>query len=289
MNVFSLDQTLSRLSPRRRDSHKGNFGRVLLVGGSRGMAGAIVLAGLAALRSGAGLVTLAVPDICLDTVASFEPSLMTAPLPSDSSGRLTATARDTILPWMEKATAIGCGPGLGRSNEITDFVNWLYCTARQASVFDADALNALAVNSNRLTDSAGPRVLTPHLGEFRRLIGEPELTADVARQRVTSFATKHALVTVFKGHRSIITNGEKTVENATGNPGMATAGTGDVLTGILTALLAQGLEPLAAARLAVHVHGVAGDLAAAKTGEISLIASDLLQQLPSAFSQCLTE
>jgi NAD(P)H-hydrate epimerase len=277
---------LPQLPPRRPDAHKGDFGRALLIGGSRGMAGAIALAGMACLRSGAGLVKLAVPKCILDTVAGFEPSYMTMPLPCDRTGRIKLRSPKKLAKFLEPATCVACGPGLGRSHRLEFFVRTLYECSPQPLVVDADGLNALSATDNGLTNPAGPRILTPHPGEFARLAKTPEdakFTRDEQISQAQQLATDHNFVILLKGHRTVITDGTRTVENNTGNPGMATGGTGDVLTGIITALVCQGLSPFDAAVLGAHVHGLAGDLAAAELGQVSLIASDLLKYLPKAF------
>ena len=274
---------LPLLPTRAIDSHKGDYGKVLLVGGSQGMSGAISLAGMACLRSGAGLVTLAVPDVCLNVVASFEPSYMTVPLPSDEKGRLTATAQEQLAALADEATCVACGPGLGRSQRVTDLVAWMYEVLPQPIVFDADALFALAEKQDRLDDPAGPRILTPHRGEFARLIGKEKLDREQAELRAAQYAIRHSLIMLLKGNETVVTDGRRSIHNATGNPGMATGGSGDVLTGVITALLGQGLGEFDAARLAAYVHGLAGDLAAVKLGQTSMIASDIVSHLPAAF------
>ncbi|HVU88652.1 MAG TPA: NAD(P)H-hydrate dehydratase [Pirellulales bacterium] len=280
--------TLPRLAKRSADSNKGDYGRVLLIGGSRGMAGAAGLAGTAAARSGAGLVRLAVADSCLDTIAAYEPSLMTSPLACDAEGRIAgaARARLTELTKPSAATVVACGPGLSRSSDLDELVAWLYTTVEQPAVFDADALNALAAQPDVLRRPGGPRVLTPHPGEFARLVQAPKIAErSVQELQAIEFAQEIHAVVVLKGHRTLVTDGRQSVHNKTGNPGMATGGSGDVLTGIITALLGQKLSPFDAARLGVHVHGLAGDLAAAELGEVSLIASDLIRFLPAAFRE----
>jgi ADP-dependent NAD(P)H-hydrate dehydratase len=295
------EDPLPRLPPRSPDAHKGDFGLALIVGGSRGMAGAVTLAGLAALRGGAGLVRLAVPETVLDTVAGFEPSYMTVPLPADQAGRIAAGAFDRIVELTEAATAIACGPGLGRSFELDQIVVRLYQEIAKPMIFDADALNALAAESDVLAHPGGPRMITPHPGEFARLIGG-KLEGDCPNFRVSEngtvpvfslrqdaavqLAARCGIVVVLKGHRTLVTDGHRQALNATGNPGMATGGSGDVLTGLTTALLCQKMAPFDAARLAVHLHGLAGDLAAEELGQVSLIASDLIQYLPEAFQEC---
>ncbi len=274
---------LPLLPPRAADSHKGDYGKVLLVGGSRGMSGAIALAGMACLRSGAGLVTLAVPHVCLDVVASFEPCYMTVPLPCDEWGRLTVAAQEPLAELADSVTCIACGPGLGRSQRVTDVVAWMYQVLPQPIIFDADALFALAERRDRLDEPAGPRILTPHLGEFKRLAGEQNLDREKAEIFAAQVAISRQAVILLKGHDTVITDGQRSVHNTTGNPGMATGGSGDVLTGIIAALLGQRLTPFDAARLGAHVHGLAGDLAAAKLGTTSMIASDIVAHLPEAF------
>jgi ADP-dependent NAD(P)H-hydrate dehydratase len=282
-NEPNTSPPLPRLPPRAPESHKGDFGRALLVGGSRGMSGAIALAGMATLRSGAGLVKLAVPDAVLDTVASFEPSYMTVALPCDRDGRITLAARAVIEPLIDVANCVACGPGLGRSDDLTELVVWMYSSIAQPLVLDADALNALATRPDVQANPGGPRVLTPHPGEFRRLIGDDTSTDDQLLVHAVEFSRRNGVVVVLKGHRTLITDGSRSVRNTTGNPGMATGGSGDVLTGIITALVCQQLSPFDAAQLGVHIHGLAGDLAAAELGQVSLIASDLVRYLPQAF------
>lgn len=254
------------------------------------MAGAIALAGMACLRSGAGLVKLAVPDCILDTVAGFEPSFMTVPLPCDRSGRIKLRSTRKLARFLEPATCVACGPGLGRSRKLQSFVRALYETVPQPLVIDADGLNALAEtfagSASEAPLPAGPRILTPHPGEFARLVNTPEGIKPSREDQVAEaqqFAAERNLIILLKGSRTIITDGTRTAENTTGNPGMATGGTGDVLTGIITALVCQGLSPFEAAVLGAHVHGLAGDLAAAELGQVSLIAGDLLKYLPQAF------
>ena len=278
------NDALTQLSPRPANAHKGDFGRVLIVGGSCGMTGAAALAGIAALRSGAGLVQVAVPKACWQVVAASEPSYMTVPLPGDSEGRLALDARPRIKQLSQQANVIACGPGLGQSDELVELVRWMNITIACPIVFDADALNSLAHHVPSLRNAAGPRILTPHPGEFGRLIGDPSAPIATLRDSVQSFAERHQAVVILKGHRSLITDGRRLAENETGNPGMATGGAGDVLTGIVAALVGQGLTCWEAARLGTHIHGRAGDLALDVLGETSLIASDLPRYLAAAFS-----
>ncbi len=284
MNVPNHETPLPRLPKRPADAHKGDFGLALIVGGCRGMAGAVALAGMAALRGGAGLVRLAVPKVCLDTVAAFEPSYMTVPLPNDAEGRLAGRAYHRVVELAEAATVIACGPGLGHSIELDKLVGRLYRKGPQPMVFDADALNALATQPEILAMTGGPRILTPHPGEFARLIGE-HLEGEERASAAVELAARCGVVIVLKGHRTVITDGRRRTNNTTGNPGMATGGSGDVLTGLITALACQGLDLFEAARLGVHLHGLAGDQAVAELGEVSMIAGDLVQFLPDAFEE----
>lgn len=288
---------LPQMSPRSADSHKGDFGRALVVGGSRGMSGAVALAGRASLRSGAGLVTLAVPAGIQSTVAAYEASYMTYAL-ADEYGEIAASAGDGIMRLAANATAVALGPGLGRSGALNELVARLYVDMAQPIVVDADALNALAERPDVLTQPSGLRILTPHPGEFARLAGQPydaarraedaaafarRLNADVEAGAAAGGPGRPTTVVVLKGHGTVVTDGERLSIGQTGNPGMATGGSGDVLTGVITGLVCQGLTPFDAARLGVHVHGLAGDLAAEKLGQVSLIASDLVEYLPAAF------
>jgi ADP-dependent NAD(P)H-hydrate dehydratase len=252
------------------------------------MAGAIALAGMACLRSGAGLVKLGVPECILDCVAGFEPAYMTIPLACDASGYLFPQAADQLQEHVQAATCVACGPGLGRSAGLTQLVRRLYGSVVQPMVIDADGLNSLAASEEGLSVAVGPRILTPHPGEFDRLARASQSSLRSRENQISQakeLSACHGLVVLLKGHRTVITDGARTAENTTGNPGMATGGTGDVLTGVITALICQGMTPFDAAVLGAHVHGRAGDLAAAELGQVSLIASDLLRYLPKAFQE----
>ena len=274
---------LRPLQPRDPDSHKGNFGRALLVGGSRGMSGAIALAALATLRSGAGLVTIATADSCLDTVAGFEPCYMTKALADDHHGRIAYAAKSQILELAEAADCIALGPGIGQSEDLVRLVVELYQELEKPLVVDADALNCLAKHGFVNLKPGGPRVLTPHPGEFRRLAGNEGLQPAAMPEVAKKLAAQSRAVILLKGHRTQVTDGAQTYINETGNPGMATGGSGDVLTGIITALICQSFSPFEAACSGTYLHGVAGDIAAENRGQISLIARDIIDSLPDAF------
>jgi NAD(P)H-hydrate epimerase len=275
-----MQYDLPKLLPRAPSSHKGDYGRALLVGGSRGMAGAIALSGMAALRSGAGLVTIATADSAADVVAGFHPSYMTVALPQEPTGTISDSAKEPLSELVSKANCVAIGPGMGVSRAIQRLVAWLYDSLPAPIVVDADGLNALAERPSGLQRPAGARILTPHPGEFRRLAGNTDLNA-----AAILLARKCQVVVVLKGHRTLITDGNRTLHNPTGNPGMATGGSGDVLTGVITALVCQGLPPFEAAQLGAYVHGFAGDLAAAELGEVGMTSRDLIDYLPRAFLQ----
>jgi ADP-dependent NAD(P)H-hydrate dehydratase len=274
---------LPMLPPRAPDSNKGSYGRVLVVAGSRGMSGAAILCASAALRGGAGLVRLAVPEEVLSIVAGANPCYLTAPLPQDPAGQLCAAAEAPLFEMARASQVVALGPGLGRSAALTSLVLAALQQLDLPIVLDADGLNALASRKGAFPRRAAPLVLTPHPGEFARLLGTDVATVQSDRQALAlRFAAEHRVVLVLKGHGTLVTDGERLYRNTTGNPGMATGGTGDVLTGLTAALLGQQLEPFAAAQLGVYLHGRAGDLARDATGEVGLIASDLLHYLPAA-------
>ncbi len=282
---------LPSLPPRAPDSNKGTFGRVLVVAGSRGMSGAAILSGMAALRGGAGLVQVATSEEILPIVAGYSPCYLTAALPQDHEGRVSTAAEELVLELAGKSDVLALGPGLGQSDAITHLVKTVLAKAMLPLVLDADGLNALAKlwtgkpRKDALARSH-PLILTPHPGEFARLLNTS--VADVIGNRETlavQFAAERQVVLVLKGHQSLVTDGRRLYRNTTGNPGMATGGAGDVLTGLIAALLAQKLGAFAATQLGVYLHGLAGDLARDQLGEVALIASDLLDYIPAAFQR----
>lgn len=287
----SVPTDLPRLGPRSRKTSKRDYGRVVIVGGAAGMAGAPALAGMAALKSGAGLVEVLVPEVVAAITASFDPCLMTRGFSSDPDGTFARTAEPLLQERLVTATAAAIGPGMGRSSAVAAIVQSLWRDLPQPAVFDADALWALAaVQPAERLQHAGPRVLTPHAGEMLRLVGH-DPASPRARDRAwleamaTEMAATSDAIVVLKGPATLITDGNRQAHNETGNPGMATGGTGDVLTGVIAALVAQGLSAFDAARLGTWIHGRAGDLAATEVGEISMTARDLLERLPAAFHE----
>jgi NAD(P)H-hydrate epimerase len=275
---------LPQLKSRPLDANKGSFGRVLAVAGSRGMSGAAVLCASGALRGGAGLVKVAVPQGILPIVACANPCYLTAPLPEDEDGRINKAALPPLLEALRGQTAAVFGPGLGQSPDLPDVLAEVLRADAAPLVVDADGLNALAKRVDVLKANQHPLVLTPHPGEFSRLTGTSIAEIQARRhESAARFAEEHHVVLLLKGHGTVVTDGGRMYVNATGNPGMATGGTGDVLAGLIGALLAQGLEAFAAAQLGAYLHGLAGDLVRDDLGEASLIASDLLDYLPQAF------
>jgi hydroxyethylthiazole kinase-like uncharacterized protein yjeF len=277
----------SQLVGRAADTHKGNYGHLLVVAGGLGKTGAGVLASLAALRAGAGLVSYALPHSLNAAMEAKLTEVMTLTLPEAEAGVLGADAAKRLMEWIEGKDALILGPGLGTHPETVRCVHDILRQARLPVVLDADGLNALAIDPHSLGSIQAPLILTPHLGELARL--RQATTATIQADRLTAAretARAYHAVVVLKGAHTIIAEPEGALHiNLTGNPGMATAGSGDVLAGVIGALLGQGYTPSLAARVGVHIHGLAGDLAAATLGERSLIAGDLIDMLPRAFQQ----
>ncbi|MBS0206953.1 MAG: NAD(P)H-hydrate dehydratase [Planctomycetes bacterium] len=285
---FERITTSPELPARDENSHKGDCGRVLIIAGSRGMSGAACLAATAALRGGAGLVTAAVPEGIQSIVAGFEPSYLTAGLPEDDSGRIKSAAHKRLTELLAGQGAVAVGPGLGQSSGLQELVLELYDSVSVPMVVDADALNLLARRPylTRRAAESPVRVLTPHPGEFSRLTGLDVAVIQQDRERVAAeYARQNKVILVLKGRGTIVTDGRRLSVNSTGNSGLATGGTGDVLTGIIVALLGQRLPAFEAARLAVHLHGVAGDIAAEELSKPGMIASDLLNRIGRAWCE----
>jgi NAD(P)H-hydrate epimerase len=278
--------SLPELPPRRADSHKGDYGRILVLAGSRGMVGAAAMAGTAALRAGAGLVTVGTPRSVYPILAAQVACCTTRPLPETPVATLSDRGFSAILQLAESFDVIALGPGLGRHPSTTRLVHQLVLKLPKPMVIDADGLNALAEDVAALRGAPAPRILTPHPGEMARLVGLSAGEVQQSRKPVAlRFARENRAVLVLKGHRSIVTDGRRVFVNPTGNPGMATGGAGDVLTGTIAALVGQRLGPFEAAVLGTYVHGLAGDLAAKQFGEVGLIATDVLEFLPQAFQK----
>ncbi len=288
LNLISAMEVAPLIGPRPRASNKGNFGHVLVIGGSLGKAGAAAMAGISALRVGAGLATAATAKSILSTVASFHPEVMTEPLEETAEGSISKRARERVESLAQGKTVLAVGPGISRVGETSEFVRDLCKTIRGAGslVLDADALNAFEGRAGELDGSRFSLVITPHPGEMARLLGSS--VAAVQRDRINvarTFAREHKLILVLKGHRTLVAHPDGQVwVNPTGNPGMATGGTGDILTGMVAGMMAQNPSRIFEAVLAaVYLHGLAGDIACESMGEHSLIATDLLKALPEAF------
>jgi ADP-dependent NAD(P)H-hydrate dehydratase / NAD(P)H-hydrate epimerase len=279
--LFLVEEADARgaIAPRRSDSHKGTYGHVLVVAGSLGKTGAAALSATSALRSGAGLVTVATRAGVVESVLGHAPELMGWPL--EHPGPLGRADLEPLLAAAEGKDALVVGPGIPRGEETAALLGELLARVEVPVVLDADALNAIASDLGVLRRAKGPVVLTPHPGEMSRLSGLPTKTLQKERVRVArDFARAHEVTLVLKGARTLVAHTDGTVYvNPTGNPGMATGGTGDVLSGLLGALLAQGLEVPAAVWTAVYAHGLAGDLGAARRGRLGLIASDVVEGL----------
>jgi len=283
VEILTREQMRDLIPARAADSHKGDFGRVLIIAGSMGRAGAAHLAAMGALRSGAGLVTIATPRSCLPVIAAMAPEYMTEPLDETPAGTIDYSALERVLEI--KTDVIAVGPGLGQSAGTAAFVEGLLERAGVPLVLDADALNAFAGDPDRLVGRDGVDVvITPHPGEMARLL---KISVEAVQQdrlrHATAFAASHRVHVVLKGHRTIIAGPDnRAFVNLTGNSGMATGGTGDLLTGMIAAWFAQLLDAEAACKLAVYLHGTAGDLAEADEGDVALIAGDVASRLGDA-------
>lgn len=278
METKQLDhgQVLSVLPDRDPGAHKGNFGKLLLLCGSRGYTGAAALAAMGALRAGAGLVYLGVPEsiYAIEAVKLTEPIVF--PLP-EKAGRLSAGAVSETLERLPGMDAVLLGPGLGCSEGTFSVVKAVLQRFSGPVVLDADGINVLSAHMDIVRERHFPTVLTPHAGEYARIGGI------VGRDRAASaldFAAENGCVLVLKGHDTVITDGKVCYRNPTGNPGMAVGGSGDVLAGIITALIGQGIEPLTAAACGAWLHGAAGDICAREIGQYGMLPGDMLEVLP---------
>jgi len=278
-------ENIPKLKPRVVDAHKGDFGKVCIIAGSMGMSGAGALAGRAALRSGAGLVRVATPKSVLPIIASIEPSFTTIALAEDSVGRISTKAVNTILNAASENDALAFGPGIGVSGELQSVLQSLLEEKQLRLIIDADGLNNLARMKDWSARLKAKLILTPHPGEMKRLwsgLFREQLPSE-RKQQAAQLAQRTKTVVALKGAGTVVTDGEKIYINKTGNAGMATAGSGDVLTGVITALMGQGLSNFDATVLGVYIHGLAGDIAADRIGQVSLMATDIIDALPDAF------
>ena len=280
--VSTKEYVKCSIKPRSLDGHKGNYGRVFIVAGSKGMEGAGLLAAKAALRSGAGIVELAVPQGAFDAVRGVVPEVITRGLQDDEEGRLASKSSNEIISGIQEASTLLMGPGIRTTSEVKDIVFSTIEDCNKPAVFDADALNVIAKEPAILLQRPEATIITPHPGEMARLMGISTTDVQEDRLRIAeSFAQKYKVIVVLKGHSTLIAApwGENWV-NPTGNPGMGTAGSGDVLGGVIASFLAQGMKPLEAAVCGVYIHGAAGDAAAEKYGQWGMIASDIIKYIP---------
>ena len=276
MKELDHKAVLSILPDRQILAHKGNFGRILLLCGSRGYTGAAYLAAMGALRTGAGLTYLGVPEsiYAIEAVKLNEPIVF--PLPDDD-GKLAVSAAEEIKGLLPKMDAVLIGPGLGQSKGTLAALKVVLRDFQGAVVVDADGINILAQHKYLLRGRTAPTVLTPHEGEFARIAGGVATDRQTAAEQL---ALELGAVVVLKGHGTIITDGTVTYRNPTGNPGMAVGGSGDVLAGMVVSLLGQGIDPVEAAAAAVWLHGAAGDVCAEKLGQYAMLPTDILEELP---------
>ncbi len=285
--LVEADDVRKEFPTRRRDAHKGDFGHLLVVAGSIGKTGAAALSGRAAMRTGAGLVTIAVPRSQQPVVAALAAESMTEALPETATQSVALAARERLLALGATRDAVALGPGIGLDPDTQALARELVRDLRAPMVIDADALTALAGHLDLLASAPAPRCLTPHPGEMAGLLGVSVAAVQADRiETARRFAMAQRVYLVLKGDASVISSpGGRTLLNPTGNAGMASGGTGDVLTGMVGALLARGRDPLAALYAAVYLHGLAGDLAARVKGEEGLIAGDLVEAIPEAIRQ----
>ncbi len=276
ITVLDHNKVLSMLPDRPNVSHKGTFGKILLLCGSRGFTGAAALAAMGALRSGAGLVYLAVPESIyeIEAVKLTEPVIFPV---DDCNGTYSVNAVPQIKCLLEGKDAVLIGPGIGQSDGSSAVVRTVLESFSGPVVVDADGINVLNAHKDILRGRTSPTILTPHDGEFQRLGG------NLAEDRIWSaaeMATQYTSIVLLKGYRTIITDGTRCYCNHTGNPGMAVGGSGDVLSGIIVSLLGQGLPPLEAAACGAWLHGAAGDICASEIGQYGMLPSDMLNVLP---------
>jgi NAD(P)H-hydrate epimerase len=298
MHAITATDIETVAAPRPPDSHKGSFGHVLIVGGSLGKSGAAAMAGMAALRCGAGLATVATPRSVLNSVAGFAPELMTEPLPETSEGSIALDALGKLEEIEENKSVVAVGPGLSRQPDSAEFVRLLAAKCKLPLVIDADGLNAFEGNTEQLHGRNRPLIITPHPGEMARLTALSITKIQEERVKIArDFAGAHHCIVVLKGRHTIVADHDGAVwVNTTGNAGMATGGTGDILTGMVVGMVAQAVSGEGKADknnahsvlllhvvAAVYLHGLAGDLARNEVGEHSLVATDLLKYLAAAF------
>lgn len=280
-----IDSKLRSVLPERnKDSHKGTYGRLGIVAGSRGMTGSNYLATMAGLRTGSGLVYSIVPKSLLDIMSIKLTEAIIVPL-EDKDGYFDRVSIDSIKDSLDNYNSLVLGPGIGNKTSIYDFVEYIIKNYNETLVIDADGLNLIVDNLDLLKSRDKDTIITPHPGEFSRLlkVGIDEIEANRIKYAV-EFAKEYNVITILKGHETIVTDGDKVYVNSTGNAGMATAGSGDVLSGMIGSLLSQGLDAFDAGSLGTYIHGLAGDICRSNMGEYGMIARDILDSIPEAMS-----
>lgn len=283
-NLITPDLFNEYFGPRKSDSHKGDYGHVLVIAGSTGKMGAGYLASRAALRSGAGLVTFALPEAAFKKFDTRHAEVMIEPVKDDNKGHFVPESLEDLKKALLKKNAVALGPGIGTDKKTEEFVTSLVLKLNLPLVIDADALNNLAAHQKAFERRIRETVITPHPGEMARLTGLESKAVLKDRINITkNFSTSHKIYTVLKGNRTIVAtpDGEIFI-NPTGNPGMSTAGTGDALTGMIASFIGQNIPVKTAVIAGVYIHGLAGDLASSKLGEVGMIASDLIENIPDA-------
>lgn len=276
MKHLNHEDVLEILPDRDKNAHKGDFGKILLLCGSRGYTGAAALAAMGALRSGAGLVYLGVPESIYAIEAVKLTEAIVLPLPDDG-GKLSPDALPEIRRLLSKMDAVLIGCGLGQSEGTLAAVRTVLEEFPGPVVVDADGINLLARHMDILRERHAPTILTPHAGEFARIGGNNEADRVAETER---FAKKYGCILLLKGHETVISDGAESYVNQTGNPGMAVGGSGDVLSGIIVSLLGQGIEPLTAASCGAWLHGKAGDICAEEIGQYGMLPTDMVEVLP---------
>ncbi len=285
--IISQESAARLLPPRPADAHKSSCGKVFILAGSVGYSGAAILSSRAAMRSGCGICCLGAPRSLNQVLESSLPEVITRPLPETEAMTIGLEAEEQISAVMERSDVLAMGPGLGSHPETAALVRKLILTSNKPMVIDADALNSIGGEVSMLGDRRAPAVLTPHPGELSRLTGKTvhEILSDPLSV-IRDISFKQKVVVVLKLHRTLISCPDASVFiNTTGNPGMASAGTGDVLTGMIASFLSRKMSPEDAAKLGVFLHGLSGDIAAGELGEEALIAGDLIEYLPRAFKK----
>ncbi len=283
-HMLSYEDVAACFTPRMADSHKGTYGHLLAVCGSVGMAGAAILSARAALRSGVGLLTVALPESIYSIVAGSVPEALFLPLPENEQGRLSHTALPILRQALKGKTALLVGCGLGCCEDTQIIVRELLLQADCPKVLDADGINAVARHIDVLETAFSSLIVTPHPAEMSRLCGSTVDTVQADRISVaTAFAKQYDVTVALKGHHTVVADATQYRINPTGNAGMATGGSGDVLAGMIASFAAQGMSPFDAAMCGVYLHGLAGDMAAKRCSQHAMLPSDMIEELGSVF------